>query len=200
MTRFLLVPGRGHPSPEHWQQRWARADPRFRWAPYPPGPPLVPAERVAALQAVVGACDEPAVLVAHSGGCLTVALWSRLHTGPVRAALLVAPPYLDPAWRPGPGDPAGEQTWVMPRHRLPFRTVVVASRTDPHATFEQVAGYAADWGGQLVDAGDAGHLTTADGYGPWPAGERLVADLAAGPADLPTGGPPVRCTGGNEDR
>ncbi|WP_212991800.1 alpha/beta hydrolase [Actinoplanes auranticolor] len=29
----------------------------------------------------------------------------------------------------------------------------------------------------MVDAGDAGHVETASGYGPWPAGERLVAAL-----------------------
>ncbi|MFB9360579.1 alpha/beta hydrolase [Amorphoplanes nipponensis] len=34
-----------------------------------------------------------------------------------------------------------------------------------------------DWGAELVDAGDAGHLETASGYGPWPDGERLVAAL-----------------------
>ncbi|MFI6762269.1 alpha/beta hydrolase [Micromonospora sp. NPDC050417] len=48
---------------------------------------------------------------------------------------------------------------------------------DPHATFAQVATYAAAWGAELVDAGDAGHLNTAAGYGPWLAGERLLADL-----------------------
>ncbi|MBO4210108.1 RBBP9/YdeN family alpha/beta hydrolase [Micromonospora echinofusca] len=178
MTRYLLVPGRGAPRPEHWQQRWADAHPDWRWAPPPPGPPLVLDERVAALHAAVGADDEPAVLIAHSGGCLVVATWADRHTGPVRAALLVAPPHLDPRWRPGPDDPPDEPAWVMPRRRLPFRAVVVASRTDPWATFDQARGYAGDWGADLVDAGDAGHLDTASGYGPWPEGERLLASLA----------------------
>jgi serine hydrolase len=53
----------------------------------------------------------------------------------------------------------------------------VASRTDPHATFSQARDYADAWGARLVDARDAGHIATADGYGPWPAGERLLADL-----------------------
>jgi predicted alpha/beta hydrolase family esterase len=35
------------------------------------------------------------------------------------------------------------------------------------------------WGSSLVDAGDAGHLNTDAGYGPWPAGERMLMNLAA---------------------
>ena len=40
--------------------------------------------------------DEPAVLIAHSAGCITTVAWASRHAGPVRAALLVTPPYLDP--------------------------------------------------------------------------------------------------------
>ena len=45
MARFLLVPGRGIPKPEHWMRRWADAHPEYVWAPYPPGPPLRPGWR-----------------------------------------------------------------------------------------------------------------------------------------------------------
>ncbi|MEV4628757.1 alpha/beta hydrolase [Micromonospora sp. NPDC049523] len=96
----------------------------------------------------------------------------------MHSALLVAPPYLDPDWILGPDDRPGEHfPRFVHRERLPLRTIVVASRTDPWATYEQSATYASDWGAELVDAGDAGHLDTAAGYGPWPAGERLLADL-----------------------
>ncbi|MFY1703985.1 RBBP9/YdeN family alpha/beta hydrolase [Micromonospora sp. WMMA1923] len=175
MTRLLLVPGRGVPLPGHWSRRWAAADPRYRWAPEPPGPPYRADERVAALQAAVAADDEPAILVAHSAGCLTVALWAGRHTGPVRATLLVTPPYLDPGWVPGPDDDVivGE----VPRVPLPFRSILVASRNDPHATFAESGAYARQWGAELYDAGEAGHLDTASGYGPWPAGEQLVDRL-----------------------
>ncbi|WFE26674.1 alpha/beta hydrolase [Solwaraspora sp. WMMD791] len=186
MARHLLVPGRGLPRPEHWLNRWAAANPGYRWAPPPPGPPYVLAERLAALHAAITASDEPAVLIAHSAGCLTVAHWAARHHGPVAAALLVTPPYLDPGWRPGPDDPTDLYTDAVPRQRLPFRTVLVASRTDPYTTVEEFARYAADWGAELYDAGDAGHIETASGYGPWPAGERLVAALAdASPISRP---------------
>jgi serine hydrolase len=118
MTRHLLVPGRNKPRPEHWQRRWADAHPDYTWAPPPPGPPFVLEDRVAALHAAITADDEPAILIAHSGGCLTTVVWAARHTGPVQAALLVAPPYVDPDREPGPGQVA----WVIPRQPLPFRT------------------------------------------------------------------------------
>ncbi|RAK31290.1 hypothetical protein B0I29_11596 [Actinoplanes lutulentus] len=169
--RRLLVPGRGVALPEHWSWQWARERAGFQWAPEPPGPPFEPEDRVADLQAVLSAGDGPAVLVAHSAGCATVGFWARRHTGPVRAALLVTPPWVE--------------DW-MPRERLPFRSVVVASRDDPHATFAQAAALAAGWGAEVWDAGPVGHLDSKTGFGPWPAGERLVEALVRG-AGLPAG-------------
>jgi predicted alpha/beta hydrolase family esterase len=117
------------------------------------------------------------VLVAHSAGCLTSVFWAAQHTGPVAGALLVTPPYVDPQWTPGPEDPPDATPWLVPRKALPFRAILVASRTDPYTTFAQFEQCAADWGAELYDAGDVGHLDTKSGFGPWPEGERLVADL-----------------------
>lgn len=128
---------------------------------------------MAALQAQVSGSDEPAILIAHSAGCITTVVWAARHTGPVRGALLVTPPRID-GFEP---DVASDLAWVVPRSRLPFRAVVVASRTDPYTTFAQFEEYARDWGADLYDAGDVGHLDTAGGFGPWPDGERLVSDL-----------------------
>ena len=174
MDRYLLVPGRGTPTPEHWLRRWARAHPEYRWAPEPPSPPLVLRDRIAALHREVNADDKPVVLIAHSAGCITTVVWaSTHHPGPVRAALLVTPPDVDGA---EPDDPS-DLPWRVPTTPLPFPTILVASRTDPHCAYERSVLYARDWGAELVDAGDAGHLDTASGYGPWPAGERLLDRL-----------------------
>jgi hypothetical protein len=56
---------------------------------------------------------------------------------------------------------------------------MVASQTDPYLSFERAGELARAWGSALVDAGDAGHLNTVAGYGPWPAGERILRDLVA---------------------
>ncbi|MBE1490672.1 RBBP9/YdeN family alpha/beta hydrolase [Plantactinospora soyae] len=179
MTRCLLVPGRGIPLAGHWSRLWVESHPDYRWAPEPPGPPYIATERVAALHEALGADDEPAILIAHSAGCLTVASWASRHVGPVRAALLVTPPYLDPDWTPGPGEPDDDVVDEIPRRPLPFPSILVASRTDTYATFAQFQQYARDWGAELFDAGNVGHLDSASGYGPWPEGERLVESLAA---------------------
>lgn len=113
------------------------------------------------------------MLVAHSAGCITTAVWAADHAGPVRAALLVTPPCVDGFT---PDDPS-DIPWVTPRGTLPFRAVLVASRTDPYMSFEQFEQLAEDWGAELVDAGDVGHLDTASGFGPWPQGEQLLRAL-----------------------
>ncbi|WP_165522007.1 RBBP9/YdeN family alpha/beta hydrolase [Micromonospora zingiberis] len=181
MTRYLVVPGRGVPSPDHWSRSWVRDHPEYQWAPEPPGPPYVAAERVAALHAAISADSEPAILVAHSAGCLTVAVWASQHVGPVQAALLVTSPYVDPDWTPAPHETVDVFIGHVPREPLPFRSIVVASHNDPHATFAQCEAYARDWGSELFDAGAVGHLDSKTGFGPWPDGERLVRSLAQRP-------------------
>ncbi|MEV6690692.1 alpha/beta hydrolase [Micromonospora sp. NPDC051196] len=175
--RCLVVPGRGVPFPDHWSRSWVRDNPPYQWAPEPTGPPYVAAERAAALHAAVSADSKPAILVAHSAGCLTVAVWASQHVGPVRAALLVTPPYLDPDWTPDPDEIVDVFIGHVPREPLPFRSILVASRNDPHATFEQFEAYARDWGSELFDAGAVGHLDSKTGFGAWPEGERLVRSL-----------------------
>jgi predicted alpha/beta hydrolase family esterase len=101
-------------------------------------------------------------------------VWAGRHTRPVGAALLVTPPCID-GFEP---DVAGDLAWAVPRSRLPFHAVAVASRTDPYTAFAQFGRYAEDWGADLFDAGNVGHIDTASGFGPWPDGEQLISDLA----------------------
>ena len=56
--------------------------------------------------------------------------------------------------------------------------MVVASRDDPLAAFDRVAGFADAWGAALHDAGAVGHLNPAAGYGPWPALKGMLERLA----------------------
>ena len=69
--------------------------------------------------------------------------------------------------------------WLpVPRDRLPFSTIVAASRNDPLGRFERVAELARDWGSKLVDLGNVGHLNPASGYGDWAQAEDFIAELA----------------------
>ncbi len=144
------------------------------------------AARVAAIEAAARSVAGPLVIVAHSAGCLMVAHWAATTTrevhGAVHGALLAVPPDFDtpmPAGYPTVAalDRAG---WLpVPRRRLPFRSIVAASRNDPLAGFDTVAALARDWGAELADLGEVGHLNPASGHGDWPQAEQFIATLSA---------------------
>jgi predicted alpha/beta hydrolase family esterase len=121
------------------------------------------------------------VLVAHSLGVLAVVqAMARRNSVRPAGAFLVVPP--SPAWvlKQPDIDPAFAQVSDV---AMPCPTMLVASRNDLSAAFEQSADMAENWGAQLVDAGEAGHLNTESGHGPWPEGAlrfaRFIASLKA---------------------
>ena len=63
----------------------------------------------------------------------------------------------------------------MPLERLPFPSVVVASRDDRYISVEQAQAYAHAWGSRIVDVGAIGHISAASGLGDWPAGDALLS-------------------------
>ena len=128
---------------------------------------------VTTLGRAVDAAGPAAVLVAHSLGCLAVAYLAARRTGGIAGALLVAPADVE-----RPDTPAALRDFApVPLACLPFPSVVVASQDDPYVSFERAREFAAAWGSRLVDAGRAGHINTAAGFGPWPEGEALLAGL-----------------------
>ena len=73
--------------------------------------------------------------------------------------------------------------WLpVPRARLPFPSIVAASRNDPLGAYDRVAELARGWGSRLVDLGEVGHLNPASGFGEWPMAETLISELEAGRA------------------
>ncbi|MCY1549613.1 Serine hydrolase [compost metagenome] len=65
----------------------------------------------------------------------------------------------------------------MPRERLPFPSLVAASRNDVLGDFDAVCRLARDWGSEIEDLGEVGHLNPAAGFGPWPLAETLIQRL-----------------------
>jgi predicted alpha/beta hydrolase family esterase len=69
-------------------------------------------------------------------------------------------------------------TWApVPLQRLPFRSVLVASRNDPFCTYERACAFAQAWGSQCIDLGHCGHINTDSGLASWPEGHLLLQDL-----------------------
>ena len=180
-TTILFVPGLRDHVEDHWQTHAARMIPGSRTVEPVAADRLNRATQVAALDAALGAIENEVVIVAHSAGCLTLAHWALAPTRTIRAALLVTPADMENPLPPGyPEQHMLEKgNWLpIPRQRLPFPAIVVASRNDPLATFDRVVDFAAAWGAGLHDAGEVGHLNPAAGYGPWPEVNERLDQLA----------------------
>jgi predicted alpha/beta hydrolase family esterase len=178
-ANVLILPGWHDSGVGHWQSLWEATHGYLRVQQHDWERPLRGDWQIQLEEAVLG-CDEPAVLVAHSLGVILVAAWAA-HTcnaHRIKGALLVAP-----------GDVARDEVrsilpswWPIERQRLPFPSILVASRNDPRCSYEMASGLAADWGSELVDAGKAGHLNADSKLGDWPAGYALLQRLMALPA------------------
>ena len=68
---------------------------------------------------------------------------------------------------------------LLPAEPLGLPTVVVASRNDPVMTFPRARHWAATWGAELVDLGEAGHINAEAGFGRWAYGLAVLNRLAA---------------------
>ena len=176
-TPIFILPGYGDSGPEHWQSHWERADPACRrvvqddWLDPRLDAWLATLERYIALSVA------PPVLVAHSLACALVAHWAARPGSTARAALLVAPADVDSPLR----TPEEVRSFSpIPLVQLPFPSIVVASTDDPFASLERATALATAWGSRVVALERAGHINADAGFGPWPEGRRLLAQLVAG--------------------
>jgi predicted alpha/beta hydrolase family esterase len=174
---ILMLPGWTNSGPDHWQSHWERDHPDYQRVQQDDWNRPDRQDWLRKINEAVRQSNPPIILVAHSLGCIAAVGW----TGPadsrsrsrVAGAFLVAP-----ADTERHGAPDVLHTWrPVPLFKLPFPSVVVASRTDDSASFERSELFARAWGSSLVDAGDAGHIHTAAGYGPWPEGHRLLCNF-----------------------
>jgi len=111
--------------------------------------------------------------------------WAKQTQRAVHGALLATPPDFEramPAEYPTIDELRAGGWLPVPRDRLPFSSIVAASRNDPLGRFERVAELARDWGSRLVDLGKVGHLNPASGYGDWAGADSLIAELIEAPA------------------
>ena len=172
----LILPGWQNSGHGHWQSRWEHAHGYTRVEQHDWMRPLR-GDWIARLEEVLLACDEPAVLVAHSLGCIHIAAWAShsRNTHRVKGALLVAPPDVEqgdvrqmlPGWAP------------VPRQPLPFKTVVFASSDDPFCAPARALQFATGWGAELLDAGPRGHLNAESGLADWPQAHAQLLRLQA---------------------
>ena len=102
----------------------------------------------------------PFVLAAHSFGCLATAhaLQQASYANDVVGVLFVAP--------------ASPQKFAFAgsfdARRLGVPSILIGSETDPWMPLAGARDLAQRFGSAFVNLGDAGHINTAAGFGPWP--------------------------------
>lgn len=65
----------------------------------------------------------------------------------------------------------------VPTVALGVPSVLVASHTAPFMSFERAEHWAAVWGSELVDLGEAGHINVDSGFGQWNFGLDVLCRL-----------------------
>ena len=177
----LVLPGWQSSGPRHWQSRWEAIHGDVRVEQSDWMHPLR-GDWMMRLDEAIGELEarepQPQVaLVAHSLGCQLVAAWAThsRKTARVRAALLVAPPDVERE------EVRGVLHSFVPivRERLPFPSLAVISTDDPFCALDRARTMATDWGSQVLELRQRGHLNSDSGLGDWPEGRQLLADLLA---------------------
>nr|WP_286206648.1 alpha/beta hydrolase [Thauera linaloolentis] len=129
-------------------------------------------------------------IVAHSFGCLASVVAAADRPQKVAGLLLVAPA------DPERFDPLGLRhdvrqsqglTDYLPRTAFVCPSILAASRSDPWLKLSSAREWAECWGSRLIDVGDAGHINTESGHGPWPQALALLTQLRTAAADAPLG-------------
>jgi predicted alpha/beta hydrolase family esterase len=170
----LVLPGYGDSGPGHWQTMWERRHGYTRVVQDDWERPELDAWK----RRLSRACDRvggSVVLVAHSLGCVLVAHVAADRCAErISGALLVAPPDVEEIRHLLPEVASFAP---MPMRRLPFPSIVVASRNDPYAEPARVREFAEAWGARLVDVGEAGHINADSNLGDWCEGHRLLEEL-----------------------
>ena len=180
--RHLLVPGLHNSGPGHWQTAWEQTRRDCTRVQMGSWDSPDAAQWTSAIARAIEDATTPVLFAAHSLGCLAVALWAAKANpaalAKVRGALLVAPPDV----RGQDAPPTLAQFRDAHEKPLPFRSILVASRNDPYATFQSSLRMAALWGARVVDAGDAGHINAESRLGDWEEGQGYLLSLILGPA------------------
>ncbi len=167
---ILIVPGWRGSGPGHWQSLWEQQLPGAQRVEQDDWVTPTRTAWVSALERTVLAAPKPVVIVAHSLGCIATTHMSAQAAARVKAALLVAP--ANPERRAVLSDFA-----PTPSQPLPYRSILVASRNDPHCSIRLAGAYARAWGSEFVSLQQAGHINIASGHGDWPLGLALLHAL-----------------------
>ncbi len=171
MTNYFIVPGLGNSGPEHWQTYFEMKGDNFirinqlEWdAPNCE-------DWIKVIDDVISKYDlDTVVLIGHSLGCTTITHWAERYGKKIKGALLVAPSDVD-----APGYNFLTTGFSpIPLNKINFKTIVVASENDVWVSIERAKYFANNWGSEIINIGEAGHINAAAGFGKWEEGLKLL--------------------------
>ena len=164
----IVVPGLHNSGPGHWQTRWQQRHPEFvRVRQDDWDHPQLPAWS-ARLDQLRASDPRPALLIAHSYGCLTAAHSIARDSRGVAGVLLVAP--ADP-------DKFGVAN-LLPALPLACPAIMISSADDPWMSAARASQWGRRWGCSVVDGGRLGHINADSGLGDWHDGLDYLQQLA----------------------
>lgn len=188
----LVVPGLHGSGPEHWQTWMERRIPGARRVEQADWDSPVLARWAGSVRRQIDRAEGAVWIVAHSFGCLAAVVAAADRRDRVAGALLVAPADPDRFSPQGVRNPGAERFPdsigpLLPPAALGFPSAVVASANDPWLPLAKAAYWADRWGSRILFIGDAGHVNTESGFGPWPRGLELLYALRSAQAGVPLG-------------
>lgn len=173
MSKIYIVPGLGNSDEFHWQSWMQGLTGATRIIQREWDNPVC-SDWIATIDAAVSGQDpSEVILVAHSLGCIAVSHWAQKFRRRIKGAMLVGPPDIE-----NPFLPMDFSTFLpVPSYHLGFDSVLVASTNDHWVSLDKARDYASGWGSDLVIIGDAGHINSASGHGPWEQGLDILGFL-----------------------
>jgi len=164
--KIFTVPGLFNSGPQHWQTHWENEYGFVRIEQQDWETPVCD-DWLQTIDAVVN--QQPlnkVVLIGHSLACCTIVRWSEKYKRIIKGVLLVAPSDVE-----APSYPPGTTGFSpMPKFKLPFPSIIIASSNDEYVTFERAKEFAGNWGSEFINAGELGHINSTSDLGLWPFG------------------------------
>lgn len=169
----FIIPGLYNSGPDHWQTHWEKEFGFTRIEQKDWETPVCSDWTQTIDSIVTGYPLDKVILIGHSLACCTIVRWAEKYRRVIKGALLVGPSDVE-----APSYPSGTTGFSpMPVYRLPFRSVVIASSDDGYVTMTRAKEFAGNWGSELIDAGELGHINSAANLGNWPLGLAALQKL-----------------------
>ncbi|PWC10148.1 alpha/beta hydrolase [Brenneria roseae subsp. americana] len=162
---MILVPGLRDSDEEHWQSHWEKRFPDWQRIRQREWYQADLDRWVLAIRRELANCMRPAVLIGHSFGALASCYVVQQGMEGIAGVMMVAP-----------AEPMRfEIEERIQATRLSVPSLTFASHNDPLMTFSRAQRWSDEWGSELVDVGEAGHINAEAGFGRWEYGLNRLA-------------------------